>query len=231
MTTTTPAPTARKTPVLTTGPITTVHLLRHGEVFNPDGILYGRLPGFRLSDAGQEMARVAAASFAGRDVTGLYSSPLERARQTVAPLEEMFGLTATIEPRVIESENVFEGTRVGVGDGVLRNPRTWRHLANPFRPSWGEPYVEVGARVLAAARQARDETEGHEAVIVSHQLPVVCGRRAAEGRRLWHRPDKRQCALASVSSLIFEGDRLLRTVYSEPASGVPTSQHGAGRGA
>ncbi len=206
---------------------TTVHLLRHGEVFNPDKVLYGRLPGFRLSPAGEEMARVAAAWFAGRDVTGLYASPLERARQTVAPLEETFGLTAVIEPRVIESENVFEGSHVGVGDGVLSDPSTWRHLWNPFRPSWGEPYAVVAARVTAAVHAARAEHAGHEAVIVTHQLPVVCARRAAEGLSLWHHPGHRQCSLASVTSLGFVGDRLVRVGYAEPAASVPTTQSAA----
>lgn len=206
-------------------PRTTVHLLRHGEVENPRGILYGRLPGFQLSAAGEEMAKVAATWFAGRDVTGLYTSPLERARQTTAHLEAQCGLIATIEPRVIESENAFEGTRFGVGDGALRDPRRWWLLRNPFRPSWGEPYTAVAARVTAAIDDARQENVGHEAVIVSHQLPVVIARRSAEGRRLWHRPDRRQCSLASVTSLVFEGDTLLSTMYSTPASGVATTQH------
>jgi broad specificity phosphatase PhoE len=204
--------------------ITTIHLLRHGEVFNPNKVLYGRLPGFLLSEAGQRMAEVAAASLKGRDITGLYVSPLERARQTAVPLEELFGLTAILEPRIIESENVFEGKRVGVGDGVLRDPRNWRHLWNPFAPSWGEPYTRVAARVAAAVEEARAENVGHEAVLISHQLPVVCGRRGAEGRALWHRPDRRQCALASITSLVFAGDRLLRTEYAEPAAGVPVTQ-------
>jgi len=202
-----------------------VHLLRHGEVHNPQGVLYGRLPGYRLSAAGEEMAKVAAGWFAGRDITGLYSSPLERARQTVAPLEAELGLVATIEPRVIESENVFEGSRVGIGDGVFRDPRRWWWLRNPFRPSWGEPYVQVASRMLAAVEDARIENEGHEAVIVSHQLPIVVARRSAESRQLWHRPDRRQCSLASITSLVFDGPTLLYTIYSTPAAAVPTTQH------
>lgn len=209
---------------------TTVHLLRHGEVHNPDKLLYGRLPGFRLSTAGEAMARVAAGWFVGRDVTGLYVSPLERARQTALPLAEAFGLTAVVEPRVIESENVFEGTGVGVGDGVLSDPRSYRYLWNPFRPSWGEPYAAVAERVLAAVADARAEHAGHEVVIVTHQLPVVCARRAAEGVHLWHNPAHRQCALASVTSLGFDGERLVRVGYAEPAAAVPTTQ-GANVGA
>lgn len=207
--------------------ITTVHLLRHGEVYNPDKVLYGRLPGFRLSDAGVEMARVAAGWFVGRDVTGVYCSPLERARQTAEPLEAMFGLTAIIEPRVIESSSVFEGSRVGVGDGVLSRPSTYRYLVNPFRPSWGEPYAEVAARVMAAVDDIRREQAGHEAVVVSHQLPVVCARRTAEGVHLWHNPAHRRCSLASVSSLCYDGDRLVRVGYVEPAASVATTQAAA----
>lgn len=203
---------------------TTVHLLRHGEVLNPDKVLYGRLPGFRLSPAGEEMARVAAGWFAGRDVTAIYTSPLERARQTAEPLEAMFGAAAIVEPRVVESANVFEGTHVGVGDGVLSRPSTYKYLLNPFRPSWGEPYSQIADRVLAAIEDARVDNAGHEAVIVTHQLPVVCARRRVEGVHLWHHPGQRRCALASVSSIGFDGERVVRIGYVEPAARVPVTQ-------
>ncbi|KEA65800.1 histidine phosphatase family protein, partial [Mycobacterium tuberculosis] len=70
---------------------TTVHLLRHGEVHNPAKVLYGRLPGYRLSTTGEAMAVAAAEWFAGHDVTHLVSSPLERAQQTARPLAEATG--------------------------------------------------------------------------------------------------------------------------------------------
>ncbi len=203
---------------------TVVHLLRHGEVFNPEGILYGRLPGYRLSEAGEQMAHVAGQWFRARGVAAVYSSPLERARQTAAALEAALELTATIEPRAIESENAFEGTKFGVGDGVLRRPRNWVLLRNPFRPSWGEPYAQVAARMLAAVADIRAAHPGAESVLVSHQLPIVCARRSADGMRLWHRPDRRRCSLASVTSLVFDGDRLTHTEYAEPAASVPRSQ-------
>ena len=196
---------------------TVVHLMRHGEVYNPTKILYGRLPGFRLSDAGAEMAVVAAKWFADRDVTQLVSSPLERAQQTAAPLAETLGLPVTIDERLIEAGNAFEGLRVGVGDGVLRAPQHWWKLRNPFRPSWGEPYVEIAARMLAAVEAARDAARGHEAVLVSHQLPIWTLRMHAEGRRYVHDPRRRQCGLASVTSLVYDGDRIVRVDYAEPA--------------
>ncbi len=200
-----------------TGARTTVHLLRHGEVHNPEGVLYGRLPGFRLSDDGLAMAHAAAEALRGRDVTAVVSSPLQRAQETAAPIGEVFGLPVSLDERLLESENHFEGKAFGVGDGALRHPANWPHLRNPFTPSWGEPYTAVAARVLAAVADVRDRVTGHEAVCVSHQLPIWTARRAAEGRRLWHRPDRRQCGLASLTSLVYEGERLVRVDYTEPA--------------
>ena len=199
---------------------TTVHLLRHGEVHNPTGVLYGRLPGFRLSEDGQQMAVDAAEDLRGRDITALVASPLQRAQETAQPTAELFGLPVHTDERLIESGNYFEGKTVGVGDGAFSDPRHWPQLRNPFTPSWGEPYVEIARRMLAAAESARDLALGHEAVCVSHQLPIWTVRRWVEGRRLWHRPDLRQCGLASLTSLTWEDDRLLHVTYSEPAGAV-----------
>jgi broad specificity phosphatase PhoE len=196
---------------------TVVHLLRHGEVFNPAGVLYGRLPGYYLSDLGQEMAVRAADALAGHDVTLVVSSPMERAQQTAAPIAARHDLPIETDPLLIEADNVFEGQRVSVGDGVLRQPRAWRHLYNPVRPSWGEPYVEVAARMHQAIDSARAKARGHEAVLVSHQLPIWIARLAAEQRRLWHDPRNRQCTLASLTSLTFDGDRLAAITYTEPS--------------
>lgn len=199
---------------------TTVHLLRHGEVYNPDKILYGRLPDFHLSELGQKMAVLAADALSGRDVVEVWSSPLDRAQETAAPLVERLGVTPVIDTRIIEADNIFEGQRVSVGDGVLKQPRTWRYLWNPFRPSWGEPYKEVAARMRSAITQARRNARGHEAVLVSHQLPVWIARLDAEQRSFVHDPRNRQCNLASLTSLTFEDDRLVSIVYTEPAASL-----------
>ena len=196
---------------------TVVHLLRHGEVYNPAGVLYGRLPGYVLSDLGQVMATRAAAALADNDVTAVIASPMERAQQTAQPIAAIHGLTIQTEPLLIEAANIFEGQRVSVGDGVLKQPKTWRHLWNPFRPSWGEPYDEVASRMTAAVHAARDQVRGHEAVLVSHQLPIWVARLAAEDRRLWHDPRSRQCSLASLTSLTYENDDLVAITYTEPS--------------
>jgi broad specificity phosphatase PhoE len=196
---------------------TVVHLMRHGEVHNPTGVLYGRMPGYFLSDLGKQMAQRVADSIGDRDITHLRVSPLERAQQTARPLAERLGLEIVTDERVIESTNKFEGKSFGVGDGALRKPSSWILLWNPFKPSWGEPYKDIVARMMAAVHDARDAALGHEAVIVSHQLPIWMTRLHAEKRSFLHDPRRRQCTLCSLTSLTFNGDRLTSVGYSEPA--------------
>ncbi len=196
---------------------TIVHLLRHGEVENPRHVIYGRLPDFHLSADGLEMAAAAADFFAERAVVALFSSPLERAQETARPVAERLGLPVVTDDRLIEAANHFEGLTFGVGDGSLRRPSHWPYLMNPFRPSWGEPYRVVATRMLAVMQAARAAAAGAEAVCVSHQLPIWVTRRMAEGKRLWHNPVMRECALGSVTSFTYSGDRLTGVSYAVPA--------------
>lgn len=198
-------------------PDTIVHLVRHGEVHNPGGILYGRRDGFHLSVRGRAMADRVAEALKGNDITLIRSSPLERARETAAPLASALGLEVGAEPRVIESLNRFEGLTFGKGNNALRNPLLWRHLYNPFKPSWGEPYKLIVERMMAAVHDARRDAAGHEAVLVSHQLPIWTTRLAAEKRSFLHDPRKRQCTLCSITSFGFAGDDLVEISYAEPA--------------
>ena len=195
--------------------ITVVHLLRHGEVHNPEHVLYGRLPGYRLSANGRMMAVAAADFFAGRPVAAIFASPLQRAQETAQPVAEQLGLTITTDDRLIESENVLEGKSVSLASLAL-NPLNWRYLWNPFRPSWGEPYAQVAGRVHQVVDRARDASRGKEAVCVSHQLPIWVTRLAAERKPLWHNPSSRQCATGSVTSLTFDGDQLTGVSYTVP---------------
>jgi broad specificity phosphatase PhoE len=196
---------------------TVVHVMRHGEVHNPTGVLYGRLPHFRLSPAGEDMARTTADWFVGRDVTYLVASPLERAQQTARPIGDVLGLPVATDERLIEAGNDFEGKTFGVGDGAMRHPANWWRLRNPWRPSWGEPYREIAARMVGAVAAARDAARGHAAVCVSHQLPIWTLRLHLEGRSYLHDPRRRECGLASVTSLTYVGDRLAGITYAEPA--------------
>jgi broad specificity phosphatase PhoE len=196
---------------------TIVHLVRHGEVDNPAGLLYGRLPDYHLSDLGREMAERVAEHFGERDVVHLRSSPLERAQETAAPIAEALGLPIVIDSRVIEAVNYFEGLRLSFA-GALRHPKNWLYFRNPFKPSWGEAYTEVLARTRLAMRDAAEAALGHQAVIVSHQLPIWIARINAEGRRMFHDPRKRKCTLASVTSFTYIDARITSVSYSEPAA-------------
>jgi broad specificity phosphatase PhoE len=197
---------------------TVVHLLRHGEVYNPDGVLYGRLPHYHLSDLGQQMADRVAETLKTRDITHVVSSPLERAQETARPSADALGLDIVTDGRVIEASNKFEGKRFGVGDGSLRKPAYWRYLYNPITPSWGEPYKDIVVRMLAALHDAREAATGHEALVVSHQLPVWIVRSFLEGRRLFHDPRRRQCSLASLTTVTYADGRVVKVAYSEPAA-------------
>jgi broad specificity phosphatase PhoE len=198
------------------GDLTVVHLMRHGEVHNPDGVLYGRLDGFHLSELGREMARLVAAHLETNDITHVVASPLDRAQETAAPIAVGHEVEITTDVRVIESENQFEGRSVGLSD--LLHPRNWRLFTDITKPSWGEPYEDIAVRMLAAIADARAAARGHEAVVVSHQLPDWTERNKLEGRRLWHDPRKRECTLASLTSLTYRGDELASITYSEPAA-------------
>jgi broad specificity phosphatase PhoE len=196
----------------------TVHVVRHGEVHNPDKILYGRQPGWRLSDRGQEMARTIGEWSKTVDVGALHVSPLQRAQETAAPIAAAHNISITTDERLIEAANIFEGKKFELGSGVLKHPSSWWHLRNPAKPSWGEPYTEQIERMLAAVFQARDAANGKDALVVSHQLPIWILRSAVEGRRLLHDPRKRICTLASVTTLHFDNEGMIENVsYTEPA--------------
>ena len=181
---------------------------------NPDGILYGRIPGYHLSELGHAMADAAAVSLAGHPVTALYASPLQRAQESAKPWAARFGLPVVTEERIIEPHNWFEGKRMR---DELRRPAAWVRLANPLRPSWGEPYRAVEARMLAAVEDAWAGADGGEVVMVSHQMPIVMVARSVKGMGLPHDPRNRRCTLSSITTLARDGGRFIEVDYQEPA--------------
>ena len=196
----------------------TIQVLRHGEVENPEKILYGRQPGWRLSTRGQEMAKVVANWSKDLDLGAIHASPLQRAQETAAPVAAAHNLQITTDANLIEAANIFEGKKFELGSGVLRHPASWWHLRNPWKPSWGEPYNEQIERMLAAVFAARDAANGKDALVVSHQLPIWILRSAIEGRPMLHDPRKRICTLASVTSLHLDDEGAISGVsYQEPA--------------
>lgn len=196
---------------------TIIHLVRHGEVDNPSGELYGRQAGFHLTELGHQMAGKVAEYFAGHDVRAVIASPLERAQETAAPTAREFDLPIVSDCRLIEAGNKFEGINVNKNRLILAHPKFWSWYINPFTPSWGEPYTEIVDRFSGAIRDALTQAEGGEAVLVSHQLPIWTMRSFVEGWSLAHDPRRRQCALCSVTSLTFVGRQLISVGYTEPA--------------
>lgn len=207
--------------------LTTVHVVRHGEVDNPDRVLYGRLPGYSLSERGHAMATVVARALADRDITLVVASPLLRAQQTAAPIAALHHLGVGTDARLIEAENVFEGeVLAGASASDLVNPDRLKYLYNPFRPSWGEPFTQQRDRMVAAVATARERAYGHEAVLVSHQSPIYALRRTLQRKPLWHDPRTRECSLASVTSLVFDDARLIQHRYAEPAADLVAESTG-----
>ncbi|MDO4666120.1 MAG: histidine phosphatase family protein [Actinomycetaceae bacterium] len=197
---------------------TIVHVMRHGEVYNPEGVLYGRMSGYGLSDLGWQMSAGVATALkdAGANITHVVASPLLRAQQTATPTARAFGLQVHANKRLVEAGNTFEGVAVNKNRALLAHPQYWWRYRNVFRPSWGEPYTEIARRMVAAIASARAAAAGGEALVVSHQLPIWTLRLFAEGRHLWHDPRARQCSLASLTSFAFEGATLSAITYTEP---------------
>ncbi|MGN6742539.1 MAG: histidine phosphatase family protein [Amnibacterium sp.] len=203
-----------------------LHLVRHGEVYNPAGVIYGRLPGYRLSDRGERMAETTARAIADLPVTRIVASPLLRTQQSAQPIAETFGLTIESDERVIESSNTLEG-RVGTGAALLRDPANWPRFVNPLEPSWGEPYRHIVTRMREAILDVFATTEDGDAVIVTHQLPIWMVHRSVTGRPLPHDPRRRRCALSSVTTFERRDGRVVETAYADPAAGIPAVDQGA----
>lgn len=196
-----------------------LHLVRHGEVENPGGVLYGRLPGYPLSQLGHRMAEAAAQDLTaqGRPVGMLIASPLERAQQSAAPISRAFGIEVATDERIIEPRNDFEGqVKSGRGSAML-NPRYWYRYRNPFRPSWGEPYRSIADRARTAMDAAWETNGEGDIVMVSHQAVIWLAHLDVVGKALFHNPAARRCELSSITSFERRDGRWCEVDYRTPA--------------
>lgn len=200
--------------------------MRHGEVHNPSGVLYGRMPGFRLSERGHAMAQLAADHLAasGRKIGHLYASPLLRAQQSAEPISEMSGREILVESRIIEPTNKFEGQKKVGFTSALKDVRNWPKLWNPLLPSWGEPYARIARRVLAAMEDAWQAAENAsdtgDIVFVTHQAVVWAAHRKINRLPLMHNPANRRCELSSITSFAVVDDAWQEVGYVSPAAGL-----------
>lgn len=205
-----------------------VSLMRHGQVHNPDGVLYGRLPGFGLSELGHQMAERMGQYWADKPLTHLRCSPLQRAQETLAPTAARHPhLEVVTDERVIEADNKFEGKVFGAKNKALKDPRMFWYMRNPLKPSWGEPYVEIAARMRAAISDAAQAAgENGQALIVSHQLSIWIARLDAEGKPFAHDPRRRQCTLASVTHFTLREGVVTAVDYEEPVADLLPKKKG-----
>jgi broad specificity phosphatase PhoE len=195
----------------------TVHLLRHGEVENPGGIIYGRLPGYNLSERGQQQAEEAAEHLADNDIGAVWSSPLERARETADVVAARHSLEVNVDERLIESGTEFQGVGRSIR-AFLVSPRLWWTLRSPWKPSWGESFSEIRERMLAAVTDALAAANGREVVLVSHQTPVVVARLALQGRRLPPWVSGIPCRTGSVATVVLTEGKMASGSYFAPTA-------------
>ena len=198
---------------------TIVHVMRHGEVHNPDKILYGRLPDYHLSDRGRAQAQAVADWLArprhrlrGRLAAGARAG--DRGTDRGAPA----ACPSTPTTTCIESLNIFQGQRVSPGDGALRDPRNWWHLRNPRTPSWGEPYAEIADADDGRAAPGPDQGGRPRGGV---RQPSAARRDAAAGddgqAACITSRTRRLCNLASLTSFYFHGDTYVGWGYAELA--------------
>lgn len=204
-----------------------IHLVRHGEVFNPDRVLYERIPGFGLSDLGMAMAGAAAANIKlrGRSVSRLVASPLQRTQESAVPFAKLFNLDIEADERLLEPTNAFAGKRMRGAESALKDVQNWKYLVNPFTPSWGEPYKQVASRVQDAMLEAALSVEHGDVVLVSHQLTIWMAHRSIAGESLFHDPRHRRCALSSVTTFELRDPTnpaagFVEVAYADPAAGL-----------
>ena len=209
-------------------PADRLHLVRHGEVHNPGGVLYGRLPHFHLSERGKQMAKLAADELksSGRQIGYLVSSPLLRTQQSAEPISEVLGLDAITDERLIEPYNVFEGRKLGAGHIAIR-PHLYYHLRNPKEPTWGEPYQAIAERMFSAMDSVAETVSAGDAVLVSHQLPIWVVHLASTGMQFAHNPKKRRCALSSITSFEKRDGHWIEVDYVEPGAKILSVDRGA----
>jgi broad specificity phosphatase PhoE len=209
-------------------PANRIHLVRHGEVFNPNQVIYGRLDGFHLSDLGKLMAERAAELLVGShaQVARVVASPLLRTQQSAAPIASLAALNVETDARLIEPYNIFEGRKLSAKTASVR-PHWWWHFRNPAKPSWGEPFVDIEKRMMSAVKELAASTPSGDLVLVSHQLPITTLSRRARGLSLFHNPTRRRCSLSSITSFELVEGKLVEIAYQEPALGLKSTDAGA----
>ena len=180
-------------------------------------------------------------------ITAIYSSPLERTRETAREIENALRNIADsayvkahcdedsaqssvqsqesdiiLDKRLIEAGNNFRGKRIGYGEGALWKNDNWKLVANLWKPSWGESYRSIATRVGDFAREQVRKHPGEQIVAVTHESPIWSYRHLLETGHAEHNMLLRHTALASITSITYDCEtlRVLSITYVDPAGRV-----------
>jgi broad specificity phosphatase PhoE len=159
-----------------------VHLVRHGQVHNPKRMVYGRLPGWHLSDKGRAQAERVARALASRPIAALYSSPLERARETAEILSRAVGRPVHVREDLIESALAAQWEGLSWLNVWTRHAGEWaKYRRRPLEMEAPEPLRALARRMAGAVRGLAAAHPGQEIVAVSHGDPIKAGVLALTG--------------------------------------------------
>jgi probable phosphomutase (TIGR03848 family) len=205
---------------------TRVLFVRHGRTPTTGSVLPGRAPGLHLADAGREQAQAAADRIAGlKQVDAVYASPLERTRETAAPIGKAIGQRVKVDKGLLEADF---GDWTGAELAKLRKLREWKAVQNHpsgFRFPGGESFAEMQARIVGAVRRLCARHEGGTIVLVSHADPIKAALNDALGAHLdqFQRIVVSPCSI-SVVAYAPEGTVVLavNTVAGDLTSLVPS---------
>ena len=185
------------------GQPTTILLVRHGTTPTTGRSLPGREPGLHLSEAGRAQAQKVAERIAGLPArpVAVYASPLERARETAAPIARALGLRVRIERELVELD-IGEWTGMSLRRAARR--REWAAVQRwpaGFRFPGGETFAELAARVTDAVLRLADMHRGEAVVAVSHADPIRAAVATAAGMPLdlFQRLTISTCSVSAIS--------------------------------
>jgi broad specificity phosphatase PhoE len=186
---------------------TIIYLVRHGEVHNPDKIFYGRIPGFMLSETGRKQARDLGKFLSGKKISAIYSSPLERTRETASFIASFHDVPVLYDERLLEVHSLTQGRLIT----ELALER-WDFYQPKFTKSGGETLRDVWKRMDRFFREAVKKHKGQEIVVVSHGDPVMISAIKHRGRplRLAEIRGQEYVQTARGFSIIFEEFRATR---------------------
>jgi broad specificity phosphatase PhoE len=148
---------------------TTIYLVRHGDVHNPDQIMYERIPGFRLSELGRTQAHALGKFLSGKKIQALYASPLERTIETATIISSYHkSLSIIRDERLLEVSTVARG--MSVRD--LAQMR-WDFYKPEFTQKGGETLLDIWKRMSLFLGEVVKKHAGQEIVVVSHGDPIM----------------------------------------------------------